>query len=211
MLVAISDRGNGKTVNEIFSGYDPSLTLLTLGKGTANSKILNYFGLGQTEKTILFSVLATGEARDILSRLEQALEMKKPGHGIGFMVPLQKGEHKLEYELIIAVSNRGYDEDVMDAARAAGASGGTIINARGLSGPDADKFFGVTIHAEKEIIMILAKSAIARGIMTAISEKAGAATQAGAVTFSVPVSDVEGLQPPMPSLDSGSPLDRSSE
>ena len=178
--------------------------------------MLNYLGLGQNEKTILFSVMPLMEAQDLLYQLEWTLDLEKPGRGIAFTLPLNgacaknvvkvlagsvKGreekevESQSEYELIIAVANRGYNQEVMDAARMAKATGGTIINARGFALSGVEKFFGVTLQREKEIIMILAQSDRKIDIMKAIADKAGLDTPASAVTFSLPVSDVEGLQP----------------
>jgi hypothetical protein len=223
LLMAICDRGKGGEAAKALQGRKTSFNLMTLGKGTANSKILNYLGLGQTEKTVLFSVMSCIDARDALSQLEWALDLKRPGHGIAFLVPLsgacmkevvkvlagadrRGGEESMgesmgqqfEYELILAVANRGYNQEVMDAARTAQAAGGTIINAKGLALSKEEKFFGMTLQAEKEIIFILAPSERKAGIMRAIAEKAGPESHAGAVTISLPVSDVEGLQPYLP-------------
>ena len=216
LLVAVCDRVNGKKAAESFKDRRASLNFMTLGKGTASSKILNYLGLGQTDKTVLFSVMSSMQAQDLLHQLELALDLKKPGHGIAFTLPLngacarnfvevptgpfkggeeEKMEGRSEYELIIAVTNRGYDQEVMDAARIAKATGGTIINAKGFALSTVEKFFGVTLQREKEIILILAQSDRTNDIMKAIAEKAGLDTPAGAVSFSMPVSNVEGLQP----------------
>ncbi|MDR2176164.1 MAG: hypothetical protein LBO82_09565 [Synergistaceae bacterium] len=217
LLIVICDRGKGGKAAEALQGRKTLFNLLTLGKGTANSKILNYLGLGQTEKTILFSVMSYIDARDVLSQLEWALDLKRPGHGIAFTAPLsgacvkeavkvlagadkRGGEYSMEqqfdYELILAVANRGYNQEVMDAARAGKAAGGTIINAKGFALSGAEKFFGISLQPEKEIIVILTPSERKAGIMKAIAEKAGPQTLAGAVTISLPVSDVEGLPGP---------------
>jgi hypothetical protein len=216
LLIVICDRGEGVKAAEALRGRKTSTDLLTLGKGTANSKILNYLGLGQTEKTILFSVMSYTDARDALSQLEWALDLGRPGHGIAFTIPLsgacmkevvkvlagadKRGgensvEQQFEYELILAVANRGYNQEVMDAARAEKASGGTIINAKGFAPSGGETFFGMSLQPEKELIMILTPSERKSAIMKAIAEKAGPDSPAGAVTISLPVSDVEGLQP----------------
>jgi hypothetical protein len=216
LLIAICDRGKGKKAADALQGRKTSFNLMTLGKGTANSKLLNYLGLGQTEKTILFSVMSYVDARDALTQLEWSLDLKKPGHGIAFTVPLsgackddfvkvharagKKGreeetmEQEFEYELIFVVTNRGYNQEVMDAARTEKAAGGTIVNAKGFDLSGAEKFFGMTLQPEKEIIMILTQGERKSAIMKAISEKAGRESPAGAISISLPVSDVEGLQ-----------------
>jgi hypothetical protein len=219
LLVVICDRGKGKKAAETLRGRKTSFNLLTLGKGTANSKILNYLGLGQTEKTLLFSIMSYVDGRDALSQLQWALDLKQPGHGIAFTLPLSAAcmrevvnvltgadkrggdesmNQQFEYELILVVANRGYNQEVMDAARTEKAAGGTIINAKGFAFSDAEKFFGMNLQSEKEIIMILTPSENKTNIMKAIAEKAGPESPAGAIAISLPVSDVEGLQPYMP-------------
>ena len=53
-----------------------------------------------------------------------------------------------EHELIISIFNRGYSDTVMDAAKKAGARGGTVLNARGTGSHEVEKFFGITIQPE---------------------------------------------------------------
>jgi hypothetical protein len=98
------------------------------------------------------------------------------------------------HNLIIVVLNRGYGEDVMDVARASGATGGTVLHARSCGTAGMEKFFGVTIAPEKEILMILVQDTNTRGIMSDIAEKAGPSTDAGAISFSLPVSGVKGIE-----------------
>ena len=60
-----------------------------------------------------------------------------------------------KYEAIFCIVNSGYSETVMDVAKALGAGGGTVINARGTANKEAETFFHITIEPEKEIVMIL--------------------------------------------------------
>ena len=59
------------------------------------------------------------------------------------------------HEVIFAIVNSGFAEEVMEVAKAQGARGGTILHARGVARKDAEEFFGITIHSEKEILMII--------------------------------------------------------
>lgn len=82
----------------------------------------------------------------------------------------------------------------MDAARAAGATGGTAVHAKGTGTELAKKFFGVSLAAEKELIFILSAAETRKPIMKAIMEKAGMQTDAQALAFSLPVTDLAGLR-----------------
>lgn len=97
-------------------------------------------------------------------------------------------------ERVGSIMTRSKNVIIMDAARAAGAYGGTIIHAKGTAGEMANKFMGVTIADEKEIVYIVSKSDEKNAIMKAIMEKAGLNSKAKAICFSLPVSDTAGLR-----------------
>ena len=97
------------------------------------------------------------------------------------------------HEVIFAIVNSGFAEDVMDVARQQGARGGTILNARGVAKEDAAAFFGITLHAEKEILMMVVEKDIRDGVLNAIYKEMGMAKAAQGIAFSLPVSDVAGL------------------
>ena len=97
------------------------------------------------------------------------------------------------HEVIFAIVNSGYAEEVMDVARENGARGGTILNARGVAGEEAAAFFGITLHAEKEILMMVVEKSIRDDILNAIYKQMGMGKKAQGIAFSLPVSDVAGL------------------
>jgi len=100
---------------------------------------------------------------------------------------------KCTHDLIIAIVNRGFTDVVMDAARPAGARGGTVIHARGAGAKEAEKFFGITIQPEKEVVLILAKDEDRNAIMTAIARAAGLDSEGQGLVFSLPAGDVMGV------------------
>ena len=97
------------------------------------------------------------------------------------------------HEVIFAIVNAGFAEDVMDVARELGVRGGTIIHARGVAREDAAAFFGITLHAEKEILMMVVEKDIRDNVLNAIYKEMGMAKAAQGIAFSLPVSDVAGL------------------
>ena len=102
-------------------------------------------------------------------------------------------EINYNYEIVLAIVNEGHTDTVMEAAREAGARGGTVLHGKGTGSKDAAKFFGVSIASEKEVIMIVAAASEKAAIMKSIINKAGTQTEAGAVVMSLPVSDVAGF------------------
>ena len=97
------------------------------------------------------------------------------------------------HEVIFAIVNSGFAEEVMDVARENGARGGTILSARGLAREEAAAFFGITLHAEKEIVMSVVEKGIRDDILNAIYKQMGMGKKAQGIAFSLPVSDVAGL------------------
>lgn len=203
-LVSIH-KENGVTVNQI-----------ALGHGTAASEILNMFGLESSEKAVCFSIV-TGETWLALRRgLEQKLRIDIPGTGISFLVPMssiggprelgyltenqpfeKKGESELqgtEHELLVVISNQGYSDMVMDAARKVGAGGGTVIHAKGTGVERAEHFLGISLAAEKDILFIVTPTGRKKPIMESIMREAGMETKAKAICFSLPVTDTAGLR-----------------
>ena len=101
---------------------------------------------------------------------------------------------KSGFKCILAVVNNGFSEEAMEAARAAGAKGGTILHGRGTISKDAEKFFNITIHPEKEIVMILAKVEQIDEILKALYTAIGTSTDAQGIAFALPVDEVVGLE-----------------
>ena len=97
------------------------------------------------------------------------------------------------YEVIFAIVNDGYAEDVMAVAREQGARGGTIISARGVAREEAAAFFGITVHSEKEIVMMVVPKDIKDDVLNAIYKEMGMAKKAQGIAFSLPVTDTAGL------------------
>lgn len=100
-----------------------------------------------------------------------------------------------KHEVIFAIVNSGFAEDVMEVAREQGVRGGTILNARGVVREDAAAFFGITLHADKEILMMVVEKDIRDRVLNAIYKEMGMAKKAKGIAFSLPVSDVAGLAP----------------
>ena len=99
------------------------------------------------------------------------------------------------HEVIFVIVNAGFAEEAMDVARAEGVRGGTIINARGVVNEDAAAFFGITLHADKEILMMVVEKDIRDKVLNALYKEMGMDKKAQGIAFSLPVSDVAGLAP----------------
>ena len=98
------------------------------------------------------------------------------------------------HELVVVIINEGCSDMVMAAARPAGATGGTVLAGKGTGARESEKFLGISLANEKDVVLIVAEKQKKANIMKAIMEKAGPGTPAAAICFSLPVTAVEGLR-----------------
>jgi len=100
------------------------------------------------------------------------------------------------YECITCIVNHGYTDLVMESAKKAGATGGTVLSARGTGNKEISEFFGVKVTPEKDIVLILVPKAIRDKVLTSVNEGAGMTTKGMGIAFSLPVSDAVGISGP---------------
>lgn len=100
---------------------------------------------------------------------------------------------KYENDLIVTIVNRGFSDYVVETARQAGATGATIINARGTSLHETDKFLGISIQPEKEVVLILVRKENRNKIMTEICIASNLNQEGKGLCFSLPVSNLKGV------------------
>ena len=97
---------------------------------------------------------------------------------------------EFSHEMIVCIVNNGFSIEVMDAARSAGARGGTVINARGTAGKEAEKLFNISIQPEKELVIILVEHSIRDKVLHALYKGIGLGTAAQGIAFALPVDAV---------------------
>lgn len=101
--------------------------------------------------------------------------------------------NKFTHELIVCIVNAGFSDAVMDAAKEAGARGGTVINARGTSNAEAEKLFNIVIQPEKEMVLIIVEPEIKNDILHALYKAVGLDTPGHGIAFSLPIDNAVGL------------------
>ena len=216
LLVTITSRSLTKSFTSFYEEMGLPVSVITVGYGTASSEILDYFDLDGSEKSVLFHFVTDATWKSVKRQLRMKMRIDLPGMGIAFLVPLSniggakalnyltcgqefvKGEESAlkdtKYELLVVIANQGYTELIMDAARKVHAAGGTIIHAKGTGSQMAEKFMGVTLVPEKEMVFIVVRKDQKNAIMRSIMDKAGTGTKAGSVVFSLPVTDTAGMR-----------------
>ena len=188
-------------------------TVTLHGRGTAVQSMRELLGIKSNENRLLVTVANEERTAALMKAMKEKLHIGVPGHGIVVAVPVKSvgggktvaflnGEGRsagyvpsldFQYELIVAIANEGTTDQVMNAARAAGARGGTVLHGKGTGSKDAKQFYHFSIAAEKEVVLIVTAAAQKADIMRAILRDAGPDSEAGTIVFSLPVSDVAGF------------------
>ena len=215
MVLTILNRSYEKDYVDFFKQNGIVHMTQMLGHGTASKSILDYLGIEKNEKIVMETVVAAGKVDSLFSGLVSRMGINLPGTGVAMSIPVESiaGSSSMKYltegqeaqaaeevkmkesvySLITVIAEKGCSDMVMDAAREAGAKGGTVVHAKGTGKESETKFFGMSISPEKEMIYIATRKSDRDNIMRAIMEKAGPQTDAGAVVFSLPVEDIVGL------------------
>ena len=213
-LVTITDRRSTDAFLALYAEFGVTVSLRTVGSGTAVQETLSTLGLERTEKAVLFAMITAGTWPKLQKELRHRLRIDVPGTGIAFIIPLSSigGKRALQfltehqtftleeestlkdtrYELLLVIANQGYTGSIMDAARAEGAGGGTVVHAKGTGMEGAAHFMGVELANEKELVFIVSRTAQKNQIMIAFMT--GADPKAWAIVFSLPVTDSAGLR-----------------
>ena len=188
------------------------IVLSTPCQGTASRTMLDLLGMDSKDRRLFITVASPEQTKALVQEQKKRLYIDAPGNGVTIGVPIKsvggsktlaflsngqnvKGAPTLnfEYELIMVIANQGATNQVMDAARSAGARGGTVIHGLGTGSKNAQMFYKVSIASEKEVILIVSAAAQKAAIMKAIIEQAGPDTKAGAIAFSLPVTELAGF------------------
>lgn len=205
LLVTVVRRSRGDRVVELAREAGATGSTVLLGRGTAKNRFLDLLFLADTEKELVFTVASKNIMPDIISALKNAPDLCRKTPGIGFTIDvgnfyrsgakqpttdmeIDEMSQNTGRQLICVIANEGFSDDIMHAAREAGARGGTTIRARG-TGTQADSgFFGITIVPEKEMVLVLAKNSDAPAIIEAIRNCSCLTEPGVGILFCMPVT-----------------------
>ena len=177
LMTVITPRDSIQDFYDLYAEHNLSVSFVALGRGTASESAAEIFGLKNNENAVAFT-LVTGETWESMKKdFYLKLRLDTPGSGIAIISPIssvggegqfaylmsgqkfERGEESVlkntERELLIAICNQGYNKIVMDAARTAGAKGGTVIHAIGTGIKKSEEFLGVSLATEKELVLII--------------------------------------------------------
>jgi len=214
--MTIIRKADEKEFIEFYLSHGAAPIYSSICQGSANSKTLDLLGLEKSEKMLMQSIVPHNKLAELKDKLIREMEIDRPDRGVALAIPLsaiasrrvlshiikdeaeeniyiESDERKINMELIVSICAKGHSDEIMDAARKAGARGGTIVKAKGTASTGTDKFFGMAISDEKEITYIVARKDARSDIVKAI---AGYTYADGAhpIVFTLPVSETAGFR-----------------
>ena len=214
LVMTIVSRARHEAMEDVIHSMKLPLALTLYAKGTATMEHLSLHGLAPTEYALILTVADEEQTRRLIRQTRLRMFIDIPGNGIMMSVPLksvgggktmayltdnktvtgEKPNMNTTHELVVVILNEGCSDMVMAAARPAGATGGTVLSGKGTGARESEKFLGISLANEKDVVLIVADKQKKSAIMKAIMEKAGPGTEAAAICFSLPVTAVEGLR-----------------
>lgn len=161
-----------------------------MGRSLAKTNLVAMLGLGENSKDIIMMLVENEISDSVKNAIVKAASKEKRNFGelfsIGIDSLLKAGTAEntgtdgsltqeedimnTQNEMITVIVNKGYADDVMAAARRAGAGGGTVINARGTAKETDERFFGMHIVSEKEMLVMVVPAEKKDAVLTAIRE-----------------------------------------
>lgn len=216
LFITIIKKSDAEEFLKFYLEHDVAPIYSSIGQGSANSKTLTLLGLEKSEKVMMQSLVPHNKLTILKDDLTHKMSIDLPDRGIALAIPLssiasrrvldhiikdenseniqiQSSERNIEMELVVSICAKGHSDEIMNAAREAGARGGTIVKAKGTASAGTDKFFGMAISDEKEITYIVAKKDQKSAIMKAIASYTYA-DGAHPIVFSLPVTETAGFR-----------------
>lgn len=205
LIISIVPRNYAENLTHVAVEAGCNGGTIAMGRGTASNSILQMLGFGDAAKDLIYILTSEDESEKIKDAMINSCKDKKRPFGILFMINVShfiktgsvqtfsQGDNsmtkKTTHKLITIIVNRGFADDAMDAARKAGASGGTIINARGTAKEGDSKFFGMEIVPEKDMVLILSENEKANDILDAVRSLPCLSKPGSGIAFVSPAED----------------------
>lgn len=221
MMISVTHLEEEKKINKVMDSLHIPISYRCRGQGTAPSEILDILGFRGTARLVTISFLPKFKVQKVFERMSEKMSFKKKGGGIVLTIPItglqntlfrmlseenkeivKRGlegdkadmrEHSMYSMIWVSVSS-GYSDEVIDAARGAGARGGTVMKGRRRGSEQISQCFGITLQEEQDFVMIIVPNDKKSQVMTAISQSCGLKTEAHGVLCSLPVDDIMGLE-----------------
>jgi nitrogen regulatory protein PII len=209
LFCCILDFGKGSKMFRLSKEIGAWGGIVLCGKGTVREEWLKVLGITETRKEIFFTIVNKTLEDIFYQKVSDKFSLRKSHHGIAFSIPLRyfvegsgdeipskaekKGMGSMDYEAIVVIANKNDLDDVLDAAEAAGSTGGTVIHGRGAGSQEKATLFNIEIEPEKIVVLILSRISRTKKIVDSIKEKLDIHKPNAGIIFIMNVSRTLGL------------------
>lgn len=217
LLLSVTQAEDEHRVVEVLQKNGIPLCFEARAKGTAPSELLDAIGLGGTTRVLTAGLLPRTRVPAVFDAINKALAYHKRGAGIAVTLPLTGVQNSIlqltapegaeptddkekqvmkehPYALLWISVKAGHGDEAVDAARKAGARGGTVLKGSRCSSETASSFLGISIREEQDLVMIVLPAETKPAVMSALTTACGLNTPAHGVVVSMPVDEVMGLE-----------------
>ena len=88
LLFTVVNREKADLYVDLLQGFDSNLQLIASANGTANTEMLRYLGLADSQKAVIISIIREDRSAAIMRFLEEKFNTVKNGKGIAYTVPM---------------------------------------------------------------------------------------------------------------------------
>ncbi len=208
-LFSIVESGKGQKLIKELNRFGMRMNFQTTGLGTAPSELMDVFGLGSNDKDVIFSLGAECDVRSLIKGLNEIFQSHYKYGGLMIVLDIaaasrvlseilnyqrnsiieseaEEMQNENRNHLVVIAVNQGFSEDVMNCARKAGATGGTVIKGRLADVEQFAEFLNTTIDGEREMLFILTPAKISGQIMENVNRDFGLTSPANGIIFAMP-------------------------
>jgi nitrogen regulatory protein PII len=100
----------------------------------------------------------------------------------------------MEYKVIVAALKTNVTDQAVEAAKACGISGATIVPGRGTGMHEAKTFLGLSLETQTDVVIFLAEEELVQPVMEAVQEAGRLDEHGTGVVFVLPVEQVAGIK-----------------
>lgn len=218
LFFTIVSRGKANEILHKAETFGAAGGTIFLGEGTVQSKLLENLGLTKTPKEVLMISASEELSNKLHAGLSENFAFSKSNHGIAFTIPFK--QHRLRtseqgskqeaytkninstYDCIITIVDKGKSRDCINAARDAGAKGGTLIHGHGAGVP-ADFYYSLVIEPQKDIILHISAKNKSDAIRERIISDLELEKPGNGIIFTLPVLRTSGLYEDIPEENKG--------
>ncbi|CAM3561071.1 P-II family nitrogen regulator [Erysipelothrix urinaevulpis] len=207
LVCSIVEEDYGSSVLKVARETGISGGTIIKGKGSVRSSFLNFLGLSDSRKEICLNILREDKEETFYSQLNNKLKINQENHGLVFSVPIEavyglrshkeitinKGRDIMGFDAIFTITDMGQAEDVIASAKEAGASGGTVMHARGSGIQKNETLFNIEIEPEKDVVFILSSKDKTEAITEKLNQDFEFENPGHGILFVLDVSKTMGL------------------